>query len=103
MSWERAAVAKAIEARQAGDKERAGKLLALAIGKRQKLMDEQARLLREMLLKLNCRITIRNRAIFISGSLPLAGVRAKETASLRLFPPLEQAASAHLIAVFERG
>ena len=81
MSWERASVAEAIEAQRAGDKERAAKLPALAVGKRRKLTDEQAHLLREMLLKLNCRITIRNRAIFISGSLPLARVRANETAS----------------------
>ena len=81
MSWERASVGEAIGAQRAGDKERAAKLLALAVGTRRKLTDEQAHLLREMLLKLNCRITIRNRAIFISGSLPLAGVRVNETAS----------------------
>jgi hypothetical protein len=45
-----------------------------------KLTDEQAHLLREMLLKLNCRIIIRNQAIFISGSLPLTSVRAKQAA-----------------------
>ena len=46
-----------------------------------KLTSEQTYLLRETLLKLNCRITVTNRAIFISGSLPLTGVRAKEAAS----------------------
>jgi len=81
MFWERASVAEAIEAQQAGDKERAAKLLALAIGTPRKLTHEQAQLLREMLLKVNCRITIRNRAAFISGSLPLTGVRAKQGAS----------------------
>ena len=81
MSWERASVAEAIEAQRAGDKERGAKLLALAIGTPRKLTDEQAHLLREMLLKLNCRITIRNRAVFISGSLPLTAVRAKQGAS----------------------
>jgi len=45
-----------------------------------KLTEEQAHLLREMLLKLNCHIRIRNRAIFISGKLPLANVRAKQGA-----------------------
>jgi len=46
-----------------------------------KLTGEQAHCLRETLLKLECRITIKNHAVFISGSLPLAGVRANETAS----------------------
>jgi hypothetical protein len=46
-----------------------------------KLTDEQARCLRETLLKLKCRITIKNHATFISGSLPLIGVRTNETAS----------------------
>ena len=43
-----------------------------------KLTEEQAHLLREMLLKLNCHIRIRNRVIFISGKLPLAIFRAKQ-------------------------
>jgi hypothetical protein len=46
-----------------------------------KLTDEQAHFLRETLLKLKCRIIIRNRDVFISGSLPLTGVRANEAAS----------------------
>lgn len=84
MSWERASVAEAIEAQQAGDKERAAKLLALTISTPdmpRKLTDEQAHLLREMLLKLNCRITISNRVVVINGKLPLTSVRAKEDAS----------------------
>ena len=44
------------------------------------LTDEQAHLLREALLKLNCRITIHNRAVFISGKL-WVDVGAKATAS----------------------
>ena len=43
-----------------------------------KLTSEQTYLLRETLMKLNCRIAVRNGAIFISGSLPLTGVRANE-------------------------
>ncbi len=81
MSWERASVGEAIEAQRAGNNESAAKLLAIAVGMCRKLTDEQARLLREMLLKLSCRMTIRNRAIFISGSLCLVGVRVNETAS----------------------
>lgn len=45
-----------------------------------KLSEEQAHLLRETLLKLNCRITIKNRVIFISGRLAL-DVRAKQGTS----------------------
>ncbi|MBM4448100.1 MAG: hypothetical protein FJ015_02525 [Chloroflexi bacterium] len=86
MSWERASVAEAIEAQRGGDKKRSAKLLALAVGTLRKLTDEQAHLLREMLLKLNCRIAIRNRAVFISGSLPLAGVRVNETTSQKSLP-----------------
>jgi len=86
MSWERASVAEAIDAQRVGDKKRSAKLLALAVGTLRKLTDEQAHLLREMLLKLNCRIAIRNRAVFISGSLPLAGVRVNETTSQTLSP-----------------
>jgi len=65
MSWERGSAASA---KWQPDTER-------------KLTDEQARLLREMLLKLDCRITIRNRAVFISGKLPLVSSRVKQTAS----------------------
>ena len=43
------------------------------------LSDEQAQSLRHMLLKLNCRVTICNRAVFVSGKLPL--VRAMVDAS----------------------
>ena len=46
-----------------------------------KLSEEQAHLLRETLLKLNCRITISNRVVFVGGKLPLASVRVKQTAS----------------------
>jgi hypothetical protein len=46
-----------------------------------KLTDEQAHRLRQTLLKLNCRITIKNHAVFISGRVPLAGVRAKQAPS----------------------
>jgi len=53
-----------------------------------KLTDERAHFLREMLLKLNCRIIIRKQAIFINGSLPLAGVRAKQGALERGEAPL---------------
>ena len=81
MSWERASIAEAIETQRGGNKERGAKLLALAVGTPRRLTNEKACLLREMLLKLNCRITIRKRAILISGSLPLAGVRVNETAS----------------------
>jgi len=35
------------------------------------LSDEQAHFLRDMLLKLNCKITIHNRAVFVAGKLPL--------------------------------
>jgi len=45
------------------------------------LSQEQAYLLRETLLKLNSRIKVRNRSLFISGSLPLTRVRAKQGAS----------------------
>ena len=45
------------------------------------LSQEQAHLLREALLKLNSRIKVRNRSLFISGRLPLTRVRAKQGAS----------------------
>jgi len=44
------------------------------------LVEEQARLLRETLLKLDCRITINDRAIYLVGKLPL-GVGANARAS----------------------
>jgi len=47
----------------------------------QKLTNEQAHCLRQMLLKLNCRITIKNQTVFISGRVPLARVRAKQVVS----------------------
>jgi len=46
-----------------------------------KLTEQQAHLLRETLLRLGCRITIKNHSIFISGRLPLTRVRAKQGAS----------------------
>lgn len=46
-----------------------------------KLTDEQAHLLRETLLKVDCRITVKNRAIFISGKLPVTSGRVKQAAS----------------------
>ena len=49
-----------------------------------KLSEEQAHLLRETLLQLNCRITIRKHDVFISGKLPL-GISAKEGASVSLY------------------
>lgn len=65
MSWERASVASG---NWRPDMQR-------------KLTDEQAHRLRETLLKLNCRITIKNHTIFISGRLPLTSVRVKQAAS----------------------
>jgi len=65
MSWERASVASG---NWRPDMQR-------------KLTDEQAHRLRETLLKLNCRITIKNHTIFISGRLPLTSVRVNQAAS----------------------
>ena len=65
ISWERASVASG---NWRSDMER-------------KLTEAQAHRLREMLLKLNCRITIKNHAVFISGRVSLAGVRVKQAAS----------------------
>jgi len=65
MSWERASAASG---KWQPDSQR-------------KLTDEQARLLREMLLKLDCRIAIRNRAIFVSGKLSVVSSRVKQTTS----------------------
>lgn len=45
------------------------------------LTAEQAHVLRETLLKLNCRITIRNGLVFLSGRLTLRDVRVKQEAS----------------------
>lgn len=53
-----------------------------------RITEEQGRLLRETLFRLNCWITVTNHAVVISGKLPL-GSRAKQGASV--------AASAHLL------
>ena len=45
------------------------------------LLQEQAHLLRETLLKLNSRIKVGNRNLFINGSLPLRNVRVKQGTS----------------------
>lgn len=50
-----------------------------ATSKEKTLPEAEAHFLRDVLLKLNCRITIRNRCIFVSGKLPL--VRAMVDAS----------------------
>ena len=64
MSWERASIADGWRP-----------------GMPRKLTEQQAHLLRETLLRLGCRITIKNHSIFISGRLPLTGVRARQGAS----------------------
>jgi hypothetical protein len=51
----------------------------------EKLTDEQADLLRKTLFKLNCRIIIKNHAIFIGDKLPLANVGTNETPSHSTF------------------
>jgi len=63
MSWERASVIQS----------------TFSPSTPRRITEEQGRLLRETLLRLNCRITITNHAVVISGKLPL-GSRAKEGA-----------------------
>jgi len=50
------------------------------LGVPHRLSDQQARGLREILLKLSCQITIRNHYVFINGKLPLTGGRVKQGA-----------------------
>jgi len=64
MSWERASVIQG----------------TFSTSTPRRITGEQGRLLRQTLLRLNCRITITNHAVVISGKLPL-GSRAKQGAS----------------------
>jgi len=67
---ERASVAEALDSSKGkGFFRRLCKVVTALVP--QELTDQQAHLLRETLLKLNCRITIKDRAIFISGKLGL--------------------------------
>ena len=78
--WERASVREALETSQNdGYLRRVSKVITAIVPR--KLTDEKAHLLRETLFKLNCRVTIKNKTIFINGKLPLRSVRANETAS----------------------
>ena len=67
---ERASVAEALE-NSKNDRylTRLGKVIAALVP--DKLTDAQAHLLRETLMKLNCRIIVKDHAIFITGKLPL--------------------------------
>jgi len=78
--WERASVMEALEtSKDDGYLRRLSKVTTALVPR--KLTDERAHPLRETLFKLNCRITIKNKAIFISGKLPLRSVGTNETAS----------------------
>jgi hypothetical protein len=67
---ERASVAEALENSKNGRYlTRLCKVIAALVP--DKLTDEQAHLLRDTLMKLNCRIVVKDHAIFITGKLPL--------------------------------
>jgi len=80
------------------------KVLCAALVPR-KLTDEQARLLRDIVLKLNCRIVVKGGAVSVSGKLPLrnsrADFRAKEKTSYKSSPlPLGQGKGTKGIGLF---